>query len=82
MLSRLFIAGPIFALILRVSDASANPLPTPPLVSPVGPACISSPFGRLVLASHPRQGTYHNGVDRGDGVRQGGPYPEEGSRRT
>jgi murein DD-endopeptidase MepM/ murein hydrolase activator NlpD len=33
------------------------------LVSPVNPACISSPFGPRVLQDHPQAGTYHYGID-------------------
>jgi murein DD-endopeptidase MepM/ murein hydrolase activator NlpD len=34
-----------------------------PLVPPVKPACISSPFGPRVLQDHPQAGTYHYGID-------------------
>ena len=34
-----------------------------PLVPPVSPACISSPFGPRLLVNHPRAGTYNYGVD-------------------
>jgi murein DD-endopeptidase MepM/ murein hydrolase activator NlpD len=63
MVSRLFVAGTVLALILRASDANADPQPEPMLVPPVSPACISSPFGPRVLANHPQAGTYHQGVD-------------------
>ncbi len=33
------------------------------LLSPVSPACISSPFGPRVLPNHPLAGVYHYGVD-------------------
>ena len=35
----------------------------PKLLSPVGSACISSPFGPRVLPNHPLAGRYHYGVD-------------------
>jgi hypothetical protein len=60
---RLFIAGAVLALILRVGGANADPQPEPMLVPPVSPACISSPFGPRVLANHPQAGTSHHGVD-------------------
>lgn len=63
MLGRLFIAGPVLALILRAGLANADPRPGPILVPPVSPACISSPFGARVLANHPQVGRYHYGVD-------------------
>src|SRR5579859_1531698 len=34
-----------------------------PLVPPVKPACVSSPFGPRVLQDHPQAGTYHYGID-------------------
>jgi murein DD-endopeptidase MepM/ murein hydrolase activator NlpD len=63
MVDRLFIAGVVLALILRVGAANADPQPAPMLVPPVSPACISSPFGPRVLANHPQAGIYHYGVD-------------------
>jgi murein DD-endopeptidase MepM/ murein hydrolase activator NlpD len=63
MVGRLFIAGSVLALVLRVANANADPQPEPTLVPPVRPACISSPFGPRVLANHPQAGTYHYGVD-------------------
>ena len=33
------------------------------LLSPVGCACISSPFGPRVLPNRPLAGSYHYGVD-------------------
>jgi murein DD-endopeptidase MepM/ murein hydrolase activator NlpD len=59
----LFIAGMGLGLLLWVGGANADPQPEPMLVPPVSPACISSPFGPRVLASHPQAGTYHYGVD-------------------
>jgi murein DD-endopeptidase MepM/ murein hydrolase activator NlpD len=63
MVDRLFIAGAVLALILRVGGADAAPQPEPMLVPPVSPACISSPFGPRVLANHRQAGAYHYGVD-------------------
>ena len=63
MVGRLFIAGAVLALILRVGGANADWQPEPMLVPPVSPACISSPFGPRVLANHPQVGTYHHGID-------------------
>ena len=37
--------------------------PLGPLLDPVTPACISSPFGPRVLAARPLAGTFHNGID-------------------
>ena len=34
-----------------------------PLMSPVTPACISSPFGPRILPARPLAGTFHNGID-------------------
>ena len=34
-----------------------------PLIPPVEPACISSPFGPRVLRDHPQAGRYHYGID-------------------
>jgi murein DD-endopeptidase MepM/ murein hydrolase activator NlpD len=63
MVDRLFIAGAVLALILTAVGADADPQAEPMLVSPVSPACISSPFGPRVLPNHPQAGTYHYGVD-------------------
>jgi murein DD-endopeptidase MepM/ murein hydrolase activator NlpD len=63
MVGRLFIAGAVLTLILRVADANADPQTEQMLLPPVSPACISSPFGPRVLANHPQAGTYHHGVD-------------------
>ena len=38
-------------------------VPEQALLSPVGSACISSPFGPRVLPNHPLAGTFHYGVD-------------------
>ena len=43
--------------------AFATPAPHSTYLAPVTPACISSPFGRRVLPSHPLAGTFHNGID-------------------
>jgi murein DD-endopeptidase MepM/ murein hydrolase activator NlpD len=41
----------------------ARLLPSAPLLSPVTPACISSPFGPRILPNRPLAGTFHNGID-------------------
>jgi murein DD-endopeptidase MepM/ murein hydrolase activator NlpD len=43
--------------------ARANPPKTIPLLDPVTPACISSPFGPRILPARPLAGTFHNGID-------------------
>ena len=53
MVNRLFVAGVVLALILKLGDAIADPQPEPMLIPPVSPACISSPFGPRVLAVSP-----------------------------
>ena len=63
MVGRLFVAGAVLALILRLGGANADPQPKPMLVPPVSPTCISSPFGLRVLPNPPQAGTYHYGVD-------------------
>jgi murein DD-endopeptidase MepM/ murein hydrolase activator NlpD len=41
----------------------AKPAQSIPLMSPVAPACISSPFGPRILPARPLAGTFHNGID-------------------
>jgi murein DD-endopeptidase MepM/ murein hydrolase activator NlpD len=41
----------------------AKPVQSTPLLSPVTPACISSPFGPRILPARPLAGTFHNGID-------------------
>jgi murein DD-endopeptidase MepM/ murein hydrolase activator NlpD len=50
-------------LVPCVGFAKPTIRPEPTLLSPVGSACISSPFGPRVLPNHPLAGTYHYGVD-------------------
>jgi murein DD-endopeptidase MepM/ murein hydrolase activator NlpD len=45
------------------ASAAALPLISAPLLAPVTPACISSPFGQRVLPARPLAGTFHNGID-------------------
>lgn len=45
------------------SGADAQPAATPPLLAPVTPACISSPFGPRILPGLPKAGTFHPGID-------------------
>jgi murein DD-endopeptidase MepM/ murein hydrolase activator NlpD len=55
----------IAAALLSLSSPSAvaNLAPSAPLLSPVTPACISSPFGPRMLPARPLAGTFHNGID-------------------
>jgi len=46
-----------------VVSAAAHTLITAPLLAPVTPACISSPFGPRILPARPLAGTFHNGID-------------------
>ncbi len=34
-----------------------------PMLPPVEPACVSSPFGPRILPDRPLAGTFHNGID-------------------
>jgi murein DD-endopeptidase MepM/ murein hydrolase activator NlpD len=49
-----------FILLATVTPVLAEPVP---LVTPVSPACVSSPFGPRVLPGKPLAGTYHYGID-------------------
>jgi hypothetical protein len=74
MVGRLFIGGAVLALILKVGGANADLQPEPVLVR------ASEPYpGGHVSLWHRSAGTAGR-VDRGNGVRQSDPYPEEGSR--
>jgi murein DD-endopeptidase MepM/ murein hydrolase activator NlpD len=53
----------MFVVVPSAGQAGSTMLPKPALLSPVGSACISSPFGPRVLPNHPLAGTYHYGVD-------------------
>ena len=53
----------MFVVLPCAGQAGSTMLPNPALLSPVGSACISSPFGPRVLPNHPLAGTYHYGVD-------------------
>lgn len=51
---------------------AGTPAQTPaPLLTPVVPACVSSPFGPRVLANRPLAGTFHPGIDLP--AREGAP---------
>ena len=50
------------ALALISGSAQSKPL-IGPLLDPVTPACVSSPFGPRILPGKPLAGTYHNGLD-------------------
>jgi murein DD-endopeptidase MepM/ murein hydrolase activator NlpD len=58
-------SGLIVAYLVAVSVVSweSKAAEKHPLVPPVSPACISSPFGPRVLADHPQAGSYHYGID-------------------
>lgn len=47
----------------KLGTSTAKLLPSAPLMSPVTPACISSPFGPRILPDRPLAGTFHNGID-------------------
>ena len=52
------------AVLLSVPAGATPPPPTfGPLVHPVSPACVSSPFGPRVLAGRPKAGVFHPGID-------------------
>ncbi len=52
------------AIYLSVPAGAAPPTPKfDPLVHPVSPACVSSPFGPRVLAGRPKAGVFHPGID-------------------
>jgi len=50
-------------LVLLCEPSSARSLMAAPMLAPVTPACISSPFGARILPARPLAGTFHNGVD-------------------
>jgi murein DD-endopeptidase MepM/ murein hydrolase activator NlpD len=50
-------------LVSAACVATAQAKPSDPLVMPVSPACVSSPFGPRVLPGKPLAGTYHYGID-------------------
>jgi murein DD-endopeptidase MepM/ murein hydrolase activator NlpD len=46
------------------SNAAAPDMPDKvPMLPPIAPACVSSPFGPRVLLNKPLAGTFHNGID-------------------
>jgi len=53
----------LFPLSLAAPRAHAHTSPETPLLAPVTPACVSSPFGPRVLPNRPLAGTFHNGID-------------------
>jgi len=53
----------MFVVVPCAGQAGSTMLQNPALLSTVGSACISSPFGPRVLPNHPLAGTYHYGVD-------------------
>lgn len=58
----------IFALTLGLTpfaaDAAAfRAADYAPMLAPVAPACVSSPFGPRILPNRPLAGTFHSGID-------------------
>ena len=49
----------LFCVALQLGEASAGLQ----LVSPVEPACVSSPYGPRMLPNRPLAGAFHNGID-------------------
>jgi murein DD-endopeptidase MepM/ murein hydrolase activator NlpD len=49
-------------MVFVAAGSAAQPAPTP-LLTPVTPACVSSPFGPRRLAGRPLAGTFHAGID-------------------
>jgi murein DD-endopeptidase MepM/ murein hydrolase activator NlpD len=43
--------------------ASSHVASKAPMLPPVEPACVSSPFGPRILPNRPLAGTFHNGID-------------------
>lgn len=57
-----------FSLALLVVPSTSNAAPShaagkAPMLPPVEPACVSSPFGPRILPNRPLAGTFHNGID-------------------
>lgn len=50
-------------LMVMPAVATLTPPRFGPLVPPVSPACISSPFGPRVLPGRPKAGVFHHGID-------------------
>lgn len=61
--STLRVAIAVAILSLCSPSAMAKLTESAPFLSPVTPACISSPFGPRVLPARPLAGSFHNGVD-------------------
>ncbi|MBN8925370.1 MAG: M23 family metallopeptidase [Rhodospirillales bacterium] len=53
----------IVLLTAAAPSRAAEPARGTPLLAPVTPACISSPFGPRVLPNRPLAGTFHPGID-------------------
>lgn len=43
--------------------AASHPSIKSPMLPPVEPACVSSPFGARILLNRPLAGTFHSGID-------------------
>jgi murein DD-endopeptidase MepM/ murein hydrolase activator NlpD len=57
----ILIGGSISAAFMFTVPASAGE--TAPMLTPVVPACVSSPFGPRMLPDRPLAGTFHPGID-------------------
>lgn len=67
LLRRWIIAEFVLALLLLPPGASyaasTHAHPRVPMLPPVEPACVSSPFGPRILPNRPLAGIFHNGID-------------------
>ncbi len=59
----LVMAGVALGVAMAAPRAHAQQPAPVPLLTPVTPACVSSPFGPRVLANRPLAGTFHYGID-------------------
>lgn len=58
-----WVAAAAFLLTSCLPAQATEPARDTPLVPPVTPSCISSPFGPRVLPNRPLAGTFHSGID-------------------
>lgn len=66
LLGRRVVVGLALAIVLTPCTSSGAEYVPPgrtPMLPPVEPACVSSPFGPRVLPNRPLAGTFHNGID-------------------
>lgn len=59
----LVMAGAVLGAVTAGPQAQAQQPSVVPLMAPVTPACVSSPFGPRVLANRPLAGSFHYGID-------------------